>query len=403
VIRKLLIALGVLAVIGAVIAGILIAAFVVFVDSTQPSKPGKFYDVPSQLPAGPNGTIIRKELVTGFHKGATTFRVLYKSTSYNGTATAVSGLIVVPEGSAPAGGRKVLAYAHGTLGVAPRCAPSLQSGSFMSAVLPGLDQFLAAGIVIAETDYQGLGTPGPSPYLVGVSEANNVLDSVRAARALPAANAGSDFVVYGESQGGHSALFTGALAATVAPELHLLGVMAAEPASNLVELFHASRGTAVGNILTAMTLSSWSRVYNTAKLDDIVTAPARPLVSQIAGLCIQNETQILASAPAALALQLTFLSQPPWEVEPWKTILAENTPSGDVAAPLFIAQGLKDIVVAPPVQAKFVQDLCARGISLDYRTYPKAGHLNLHTIAGADITAWIAERFAGAPAINSCV
>lgn len=402
-IRKLFIALGMLAVIACVIAGILVAAFVVFVDNTQPSKPGKFYDLPSPLPAGPNGTIIRKEAVPGFHTGATTYRVLYKSTSYDGTPTAVSGLIVVPDGAAPAGGRKVLAYAHGTLGVAPRCAPSLQSGSFMSAVLPGLAQYLAAGIVITETDYQGLGTPGPSPYLVGTSEANNVLDSVRAARALPAARASSDFVVYGESQGGHSALFTGALAATLAPELRLLGVMAAEPASNLVELFHASQGTTVGNILTAMTLSSWSRVYNTAKLDDIVTAPARPLVSQIARLCIQNEKQALASAPAALALQLTFLSQPPWEVEPWKTILAENTPTGEVTVPLFIAQGLKDIVVAPAVQAKFVQGLCARGISLDYRTYPKAGHLNLHTFAGADITAWIAERFAGAPAANTCV
>jgi hypothetical protein len=179
--------------------------------------------------------------------------------------------------------------------------------------------------------------------------------------------------------------------------------MAAEPATNIVELFHASQGTTVGNILTAMALASWAGVYDTAKLDDIVTPVARPLVRQIARNCIQNPTQILASIPAATALKLTFLSEPPWKVEPWKTILAVNTPTGDVTAPLFIAQGLKDTVVAPAVQAQFVQSLCARGISLDYRTYPKAGHLNLHEFAGSDITAWITERFTGAPAINSCV
>ena len=51
-----------------------------------------------------------------------------------------------------------------------------------------------AGYVLAATDYQGLGTPGPHPYLVGAAEAMNALDSVRAARNLTEAGASSDFV-----------------------------------------------------------------------------------------------------------------------------------------------------------------------------------------------------------------
>lgn len=97
--------------------------------------------------------------------------MLYKSTGYDGRPAAVSGLVIVPRGDAPLGGREVLAYAQGTVGVAARCAPSRQPGSFLSLLLPDLDAYLQAGYVIAATDYQGLGTPGPSPYLVGAPEA----------------------------------------------------------------------------------------------------------------------------------------------------------------------------------------------------------------------------------------
>ncbi len=41
---------------------------------------------------------------------------------------------------------------------------------------------MEARYVIAATDNQGLGTPGPHPYLVGDSEGMGALDSMRAAR-----------------------------------------------------------------------------------------------------------------------------------------------------------------------------------------------------------------------------
>ena len=99
------------------------------------------------------------------------------------------------------------------------------------------------------------------PYLIGVSEARAVLDSVRAARSLPDALAGDRFAVWGHSQGGHAALFTGQEAASYAPELKLVGVAAAAPATYLGELFKADRGSIGGNSLTAMVLLSWSTLY----------------------------------------------------------------------------------------------------------------------------------------------
>ena len=166
------------------------AAISVALHQAQPGEPGAFYSPPSPLPAGPPGTIIRSAVIEDYFEGATTYRVLYLSTDHDGQPRAVSGIIVVPDGPAPAEGRRVFAYTHGTVGVAPRCGPSLQDVSHSPLDLEGGAEFIAAGYVIAASDYQGLGTPGPHPYLVGDVEAMNTLDSVRAARHLADARAG---------------------------------------------------------------------------------------------------------------------------------------------------------------------------------------------------------------------
>ena len=100
------------------------------------------------------------------------------------------------------------------------------------------------------------------PYLIGASEGRAVLDSVRAARDLPDAGASNRFAVWGHSQGGHASLYTGELAASYAPDLKLVGVAAAAPATYLVELFDADKSSSAGKDLTAMTISSWSRLEN---------------------------------------------------------------------------------------------------------------------------------------------
>ena len=377
-------------------------AISVAVHRAAPGEPGPFYSAPSPLPDGEPGTIIRTEVIDGFHEGATTYRVLYKSTGYTGTPTAVSGIIVVPDGAAPPDGRKVIAFTHGTVGVATNCSPSLQ-GAKGVVVYEGLDEFVAAGYVVAATDYRGLGTPGPHPYLVGKSEGMNTLDSVRAARNLSEANAGADFAVWGHSQGGQASLFTGQLAASYAPELHLVGVAAGAPPTNLVDLFKVNIETTVGKILISMALKSWSRVYDDASLDQIVTPAARPAVTRIAERCLYDPTQILASVPSSLLLGFTFLSTPPWETEPWEMILADNTPGATpTRVPMLVTQGDADPIMTPDVTAQFVNELCANGETVDYKVLPGVEHLDAGHIAAPDVAAWIADRFADRPAPSTC-
>lgn len=178
----------------ATLVALVIVVVVVVVRRAQPPHPGSFYSAPLPLPSGPPGALIRSEPLAHLPAGAQGWKILYLSTSYTGKPTAISGVVIVPITPAPHGGRRVLAAAHETVGVASGCAPSLQ-GAAHDYFIPGLPLFLKAGYAVVATDYQGLGTPGPHPYLVGKAEALAVLDSVRAAHHLAQAGAGTTFAV----------------------------------------------------------------------------------------------------------------------------------------------------------------------------------------------------------------
>ena len=376
----------------------------VAVNRARPGEPGAFYDTPSPLPDGPAGSVIRSEVVDGFQPGATTYRVLYLSTGLDGAPTAVSGLVIVPDAPAPPGGRRVIGYAHGTVGVASRCSPSLRGerwGDFMRT--EGLDAFLDAGYVVAATDYQGLGTKGPHPYLIGAVEGMNELDAVRAARTMPEAEASDAVGLWGHSQGGHAALFAAQLAATYAPELDVVGVAAGAPAPDLVSLFRQNIDSPVGRILIAGALQAWSEVFDEASLSQIVTPAARPVVRELAENCLYSSLQIIGSIPASLALDLTFLSNPPWETEPWATIVLDNDP-GNVAldVPVLLTQGAADVIVPPTVTEALLDRLCAGGDVVDLQLLDGIGHIDGGPAAVPLVAAWMADRFDGAAPPDGC-
>src|ERR1700754_3176238 len=208
--------------------------------ASSASAQTSFYDAPKSLLAGQPGTLVRQEVIDGAPLGATAYRVLYRSTGMKEEPIFVSGVVIVPQGDPPPEGRPIVAWAHPTTGVTPLCAPSL--AIFLFQQIQGLRSFVEHGYVVDATDYPGLGTPETHPYLVGDSEARAVLDSVRVASTMPGSGGGRRFTVWGHSQGGQAALFTGILAKTYAPELTLLGVAAAAPATDLVTLMNDDLG-----------------------------------------------------------------------------------------------------------------------------------------------------------------
>ena len=297
----------------------LLAALLVARSGVAASAQTDFYSVANtNLVPYANGALIRSQPIEGAPDGAAAYRVLYRSEGLHGEPIAVSGVVIIPPGPPPPNGRSIVAWAHPTTGIVPRCAPSLARVFFSS--IQGLQSMLQRGFVVAATDYPGLGTPGPHPYLVGISEGRAVLDSVRVARQMPGAGDGRTFAVWGHSQGGQAALFTGILAGSYAPELQLVGVAAAAPATDLATLLADDLDTAGGRNITAMTLWSWYRVYG-APMSDVVIPSAIPVINQLAGECIERFFDVLIRRGPSRALDRSFLKvNNISDVAPWNAI-----------------------------------------------------------------------------------
>lgn len=353
----------------------------------------------STLRAARNGQVLRIwPLAGGSGAGARAYRILYRSTGLAGEPIPVTASLVFPSGPAPASGRPVIAWAHPTTGVADTCAPSLLPWNFIQ----GLDEMLQRGYVVVATDYPGLGTPGMHPYLIGASEARAVLDSVRAAGWVRAVAARRDFAVWGHSQGGHAALFTGQLAASYAPDLRLVGVAVAAPATYLARLFEADNKAGGGTDLTAMTLISWSRLFG-LPLGDLVEPGKLAIVRRVASDCIQTPGEFLQIARAGQPLASGFLKADPTTLPRWRAIMDRNTPGRTrVRVPVFVAQGTADTTVYPSITRSFVGQLCRQGTRVRYKEYPGVSHTFIGRDAAPEAVSWMAARFAGQPAPNTC-
>ncbi|HMN86426.1 MAG TPA: alpha/beta fold hydrolase, partial [Bauldia sp.] len=355
---------------------------------------------PEELRGAP-GTLIRSEPMEGAPLAAAAWRILYRSTDPAGAPIAVSGVAVIPRTPPPAGGRPIVAWAHPTSGLVQHCAPSL--ANFVFQQMSGLRDMMEHGYIVAATDYPGLGTEGVHPYLVGDSEARAVLDSARAARALPAAEAGSRVGLWGHSQGGQAVLFAGIIGRSYAPDLDIVGVAAAAPATELGALLIDDFARPGGKNLLAMTLWSWSRIYD-IPLNTVVDPAAMPAIDRLAKQCIESPVDIEPRARIAKELEQRFLIVDNLvDREPWLTWLRRNTVGTlPPSLPVFLAQGLDDTTVDPPVTLAYMKRLCAAGSRVDLLELPDVGHALVGAKASRPMVDWMAARFAGEPAPDDC-
>jgi pimeloyl-ACP methyl ester carboxylesterase len=348
-----------------------------------------FYKTPSPLPTGPAGTLVRSEPMDAPAPGSQAWRVMYTSTGLNNEPIVVTGMVIAPTASAASKSRTVVSWAHPTSGIEDQCAPSRSPEPFKD--VQGLSEFIANGWVVVATDYQGLGTDGPHPYLVGASEAHGTLDIVRLAGNMGETAASNKFFVFGHSQGGQAALFAGQLAPTYSPELNLLGVAAAAPAGELVELFNDDKDTAAGAVLGSYAVESWSEVfgYDTSTVID----PAYiDRVKAVATKCVigASKTSELSLGIDDMILKGRMWKADPATTPPWQAQFAINTPAqSPIAVPVLILQGTADKIIDPPTSAQLTAAYVANGTAATEQMMPGVNHMK----AGADAVPYVVPFF----------
>jgi alpha-beta hydrolase superfamily lysophospholipase len=339
--------------------------------------------------------------LAGGPAGSQAFTIRYGMRGDNGEATEATGVVIVPRGPAPAGGRDVVAWAHGTSGIADQCAPSVNPWLFDS--IAGLEAMLARGYVVVATDYEGLGSPGPHPYLIGRSAARSVIFAVSAAHEIPAARTSGRYVVWGESQGGHAALWTGLYGPVDDfPGQRLMGVAASAPPTDLKANLSGNSNPAVRALLTAMTAESWHETYG-IPLSTITRPVGSDLIRRLAMNCVTLDGFKLRTKIGLMRLIGQLRGVDLGASPPWAALMKANSVAPvRFTVPVLIAQGGKDVIVAPEVTRRYVDALCRTGQRVRFLHPDANDHVTIAKNTAAETIDWIGDRFAGRPDPDDC-
>jgi len=357
--------------------------------------------VPTAAAAQQAGQLIAADPVSDTPAGMQAWRVRYWTSDGSGRLREVTGMVVAPREAIPREPRRVIAWTHGTWGIASRCAPSASPNFW--GVTVALDAVKSGHVVIAP-DYPGLGSASMHPFLVGLDTGRSVVDGVRAARQLAGASAGARYAVWGESQGGHAALWIAQISRAYAPELELVGAAAAAPPTDLIENLRQSPNTTVRTFFTAYIGRSWATHYG-APLTTFGGPQTRAIITRLANNnCIELHSKPkLGQILGILTLQGRLKNVDLGRVQPWASLARRNSPTtARIGVPLLIAQNAKDDLVAPAVTAAHVRALCRSGNRVRRIAITGEGHATSARDSATATLEWIGDRFVGKPAPNDC-
>jgi pimeloyl-ACP methyl ester carboxylesterase len=326
-------------------------------------------------------------------------RIVYRSTSGDtGGPTVVSGSVFVPEKPAPSGGWPVVAFGHGTLGIDNQCAPSLA---------PDLDSYIGLvavlvkfGYAVAFPDYQGLGVKGIHPYADSKTAGLNMIDAVRALhRTFP--NISNRWAAVGGSQGGGAAWAADEQAAVYAPELTLVAAAATSPPTDLSGLVDKVQESTLtmeqGAVLQAI-IESLARLHPDLNRDDYRHGTAKEYW-EVMSDCSDNTAYQRAEAIKRLGPRDLMPDSGEATIRLRDLLEKWAIPQRPLSAPLYVWYGGQDPFIDAAWTKAGIQRACELGGSVTIDFDPKGGH---NPPTGDKVLAWIADRFAGKPAVNDC-
>jgi acetyl esterase/lipase len=351
-----------------------------------------FYDAPAQLPNRP-GALLRSEPLkdVALPAGIQGWRILYTTTVDDSTPATAVATVFAPI-QLPAGPLPAIIWEHGTTGLLQKCMPSLVSAPTVG--IPAVDRVAKAGWAIVATDYSFAEKSGPHPYLIGEGEARAGLDSLRAARQMPELTLDERTVVWGHSQGGHSALWTGIVGPNYAPDVKIVGVAAIAPAANMANIL--AMNVAVDKRLGPYLALSYSRFYPDITFERAIRPEALNAAREITNLCgffPPSDPQRISALTATFeGRALTTSTNPALAAR-----LAQNTADHAIAAPL--------VVVPPAATNAYIDERCGAGQQLEYWTFAGLDHGGIvqpGTSLDEPLVAWTTARFAKQPAPSGC-
>jgi pimeloyl-ACP methyl ester carboxylesterase len=358
-----------------------------------------FYEPPQPLVPAEPGTLIRAEPFVGYRlpDGAHAVRILYHSRALNGDDVAASGVVLIPAVTPPAGGWPVIAWAHGTSGVARSCAPSLMKD--LEYGEEGLMPMVAAGFAVVATDYAGLGTPGPHQYDNKVPQANDVIYSIPAAHAA-VTDLGPKWVAIGHSQGGIAVWGVAELEARLQdPDYAGAISVAGDMNYEAYEAHDAQAFDAVTDLYWPFTAFGIKASYPSFDVTRMLTPPALARYRDVTSKgCWYYAYAAMKEIGRRRAVKKTWNQAP--EVSRYN---ADNRSAiRPIQGPLMVLAGDDDKSVAIVNIEAGVEEACARGLPIEFVHLPGLDHDPLMQNTTAQQLDWVRDRLNGKPWVGNC-
>jgi hypothetical protein len=400
-----------------------------------------FYEAAMRIkPDGKLGHVVKQEEIKTAIPGARAWRIAYVSSDARDQPTIVTGVVVAPTAAAPAGGRPVIAWGHGTTGTAQNCGPSqlldpvqelneyflVGGDAWTDYGLPSVAALLKAGNVVVATDYQGLGGGGRHQYAVATAQAHDMIDSVRAAKAMSETGAGRKAIIYGWSTGGGAAISAAGMGdyiarrGTAADGVDFVGFVALAPQDYAVltggrALDQALADKVMAGIVTDFsdnvfnfahfTMSMWGNqaAYPNLKMTDLFTDEGTKVLDEIYSKKCMHAGADTISFNYGTGYKALLRPQPVNTLAWVQAIVDGSVLPVKPVAPVIIYWGSKDTTV-PPVMGKLYQaQMCKLGGNVTRVQLPgEQSHFTTPGSAAPLYEAWIKDRLAGVPVADGC-
>ena len=258
-------------------------------------------------------------------------------------------------------------------------------------------RFCPGRVALAFTDYQGLGGPGAHPFLEPRTAAFNVIDSVRALKAVfPVVS--NRWLAFGVSQGGQASWAVNEQNRFYGDGLELLGSVAMAPAANM----SAMADMAYREALTAQQLL----IMPSLAIGADRSYPSAPIGDFLHGEADRERDLVIDCGPAADEARATITAP---DVKPNSqadaTALTDSLrkmslPMAPISAPMLVVSGMADELVLPQWVNESVDRACRLGGQIEHIELPDAAHGDVGP--NEQSTRWMADRLAGKPAPNTC-
>lgn len=388
----------------------------------------------------PLGTVVAKEQVETSVPGADAWRIAYVSSDVRGQKTLATGLVVVPKGEAPAGGRPIVAWGHGTTGTAQNCGPSqlldpaqdlneynlIGGTSWTDFGVPAVTQFIKDGYVVVATDYQGLGGGGAHQYAIAATQGRDIINSVRAVGSLGLSGAGKKAVTYGWSQGGGAVLAAASLkdyidaTGSAFDGIEFVGFVALAPQEvevlvppgttedagaikMMAGLSEAFSDSVFNFTHYAMTLWATAQAFPELQLTDIFTSDGVKALNEVfTKKCMHAAADTLSfnfGENYRSLLQPQAANASSWV----KALISGSVTQEQPVAPVIIYFGNKDVTNNPVMGKLYWEKRCAAGANVTRVQLPgDQNHFTTPPVSQPLYVPWIEDRFAGKPVPNGC-